>query len=133
MSSGLIEIDLWTFLGGVASATLTVLGLVVGVLRHQGAKNEKALDARFAHIEAALQNGMAHWDACFTRIETRAREETGQWQRVERDLLKLQADLPLQYVRREDYIRGQSVIEAKLDALYSKLETVQIKGAQHHG
>ncbi|EEY9341574.1 TAPT1 family protein, partial [Escherichia coli] len=27
--------------------------------------------------------------------------------------------------RREDYIRGQTVIEAKLDALYNKLEVVQ--------
>lgn len=52
-------------------------------------------------------------------------------QDLERDFLKWQAELPVHYVRREDYVRGQSVIEAKLDALYSKLEVVQIKGAQH--
>lgn len=52
-------------------------------------------------------------------------------QSLERDFLKWQADLPVHYVRREDYVRGQSVIEAKLDALYSKLEVVQLKGAQH--
>lgn len=52
-------------------------------------------------------------------------------QSLERDFLKWQADLPIHYVRREDYVRGQSVIEAKLDALYSKLEVVQLKGAKN--
>lgn len=52
-------------------------------------------------------------------------------QTLERDFLKWQAELPVHYVRREDYVRGQSVIEAKLDALYSKLEVVQMKGSQN--
>ncbi|ARU23655.1 hypothetical protein [Ralstonia syzygii] len=51
--------------------------------------------------------------------------------RLEREFMSFKADLPLQYVRREDYVRGQSVIEAKLDALYSKLEVVQMKGVKH--
>ena len=50
---------------------------------------------------------------------------------IEREFLRFQADLPVLYVRREDYVRGQSVIEAKLDALYSKLEVVQLKGAKN--
>lgn len=42
-----------------------------------------------------------------------------------KEFMRFKADLPLNYVRREDYIRGQTVIEAKLDALYNKLEVVQ--------
>ena len=52
-------------------------------------------------------------------------EDTKQWRHLERDLLSLRAELPQHYVRREDYIRGQSVLEAKMDALYSKMETVR--------
>ena len=44
---------------------------------------------------------------------------------LEKEFMRFKADLPLNYVRREDYIRGQTVIEAKLDALYNKLEVVQ--------
>jgi len=40
----------------------------------------------------------------------------------ERSILKLRAELPLEYVRREDWIRNQTVIEAKLDALAAKLD-----------
>lgn len=52
------------------------------------------------------------------------------WRAVERDLMELRAELPNQYVRREDYIRGQSVVEAKLDAVAAKLEVVQMQGAR---
>ncbi|MDF5991266.1 hypothetical protein P4119_17475 [Pseudomonas aeruginosa] len=41
--------------------------------------------------------------------------------------MSLKAELPIQYVRREDYIRGQSVIEAKLDGLAVKLENAQLR------
>ncbi len=40
----------------------------------------------------------------------------------ERSILQLRAELPLEYVRREDWIRNQTVIEAKLDALAAKLD-----------
>lgn len=36
---------------------------------------------------------------------------------MERDWLRWQAELPMHYVRREDYVRGQTIIEAKLDAI----------------
>ena len=66
-------------------------------------------------------------------MEAVNREEAAQWQRIERDLLRMQAEMPLHYVRREDYIRGQSVIEAKLDALGSKLEAAQLRAAAGGG
>lgn len=43
---------------------------------------------------------------------------------VEADALKLRAELPLQYVRKEDAIRSESVIHAKLDALAAKIESL---------
>ena len=46
---------------------------------------------------------------------------------LERKFYKFQIDLPHVYVAREDYIRGQTLIEAKLDALASKIENVQIR------
>jgi hypothetical protein len=57
--------------------------------------------------------------------------ESKMWRKLERDLLELRAELPVAYVRREDYIRGQTVIEAKLDAISSEVRVVQIQGAKH--
>lgn len=63
------------------------------------------------------------------RWEALADESKG-WRKIERELLELRADLPVRYVRREDYIRGQTIIEAKLDAITSKVELVQLQGAR---
>ena len=41
--------------------------------------------------------------------------------------------MPLHYVRREDYIRGQSVIEAKLDGVADKLEKAQLRAIINGG
>jgi hypothetical protein len=57
-------------------------------------------------------------------------EEAKGWRQVERDLMALRAELPERYVRREDYIRGQTVIEAKLDVIGGRVEMLQIQGAK---
>lgn len=64
----------------------------------------------------------------FDSLENDAKE----WVRLEREFLTFKADLPLHYVRREDYVRGQTVIEAKLDAVAKKIENIQLKGAARH-
>jgi hypothetical protein len=72
-------------------------------------------------------------DERFDALVRGQEQERANWQRIERDLLELKADLPVAYVRRDDYVRGQTVIEAKLDAIHTRIENVQIKVAQSQG
>lgn len=81
---------------------------------------DKRLDERFVSIKADLDKREAD--------DVKVAEQLRQF---EKEFLTFQRDMPIQYVRREDYIRGQTVIESKLDAVYSKLELVQIQGARH--
>lgn len=120
-----LQLDLWH----VISLAISFLGASAGAGKLLLSQMQKHLDHRFNEQEQARNFNHAHMSRRLDGIEAAAREEAGNWQRIERDLLKLQADLPLHYVRREDYIRGQSVIEAKLDALGSKLETAQLRAA----
>jgi len=87
------------------------------------AQTFKHLDTRFAAQEKLRTKSQENLESRFVQIETLARE-------TEKDLLLMRGDMPNLYVRREDYIRGQTVIESKLDAVYSKLETVQLQGAK---
>lgn len=45
---------------------------------------------------------------------------------VEKSLLELKADLPREYVRREDHIRYSAVIEAKLDSHAAALNNLNL-------
>lgn len=122
-----VTLDLWH----VISLAVAFFGASAGAGKLLLTQTQRHLDDRFNAQEAARTANHDQVSRRLDSMETAAREEMGNWQRIERDLLRMQAELPLHYVRREDYIRGQTVIEAKLDALYSKLETVQMRGAQH--
>ena len=106
---------------------LSVLGGYWALTKIIAAQFQRGLDERFSAQDKALEANHRSLAGRLDGIETVNRADAAQWQRVERELLKMQADMPLHYVRREDYIRGQSVIEAKLDALGSKLETAQLR------
>ncbi|MDO8432052.1 MAG: hypothetical protein Q7S58_06525 [Candidatus Binatus sp.] len=47
--------------------------------------------------------------------------EAERWQEIERGLFDLRAMLPLEYVRREDWIRFGGTLDAKLDALREEM------------
>ncbi|MCE5212122.1 MAG: hypothetical protein LLG40_11255 [Deltaproteobacteria bacterium] len=49
---------------------------------------------------------------------------------LERELLELKADLPAEYVRREDFIRFDVCINQKLDKLRDMISEI-LKGRQH--
>lgn len=109
----LIELELWhlillliAFFGACAAAGKLLL-----------AQTQTHIDQRFNQVSVSMTN-----------LEKTNREEAHQWKQIERDLMALKADLPLNYVRREDYIRGQSVIESKLDGLATKIENSQLRG-----
>lgn len=99
-----IQLELWQFI----MLTLTVLSAFFGLAWRLLAQFERRIG---------------------DRLTTLADESKG-WRRIERELMELRADLPSRYVQREDYIRNQTIIEAKLDAISSKVELVQLQGAR---
>ena len=94
-----LQVEFWTVVGFL----ITFMSFVGGIAKWLFSKAEERQAARFASLQQSASN----------------------WGELEKEFMRFKADLPLNYVRREDYIRGQTVIEAKLDALYNKLELVQ--------
>lgn len=123
-----VQIELWALIIFLVGLAVTVIGGIVGAARYSLTQSERRQDERHEAAEKARLERARHWDARFTALEAAAKEDAGQWQRVERELLSLKADLPVLYVRREDYVRNQTIIEAKLDAVALKLENIQLKG-----
>lgn len=64
-------------------------------------------------------------------LEQSSRAEREQWQRIERELLTLKADLPVHYVRREDYVQTVAVLMAKLDTLAMRIENILLRNAKN--
>lgn len=97
-----IEMPVWQMLsiGGA------ILGAFVGLVKMLLMQMERRLEQRFAVID----------------------KDSERLRQVELGMERLRGEMPLHYVRREDWVRNQTIIEAKLDGLALKFENVQIKG-----
>jgi hypothetical protein len=123
----ILTLELWQ----MVTLLLAFFGAVGGFGKILMAQFEARLSERFKAMDDARSAGQQAIREIFDKHVDEERRNADALQALERDFLRWQADLPIHYVRREDYVRGQSVIEAKLDALYSKLEVVQMKGTSH--
>ncbi|AMV00317.1 hypothetical protein [Xanthomonas citri] len=99
-----IVLEVWQ----VISLLIAGAGVLAGLVKWGTSQIKASIDLRMAGFER-LADG---------------------WREQERAVLQLRAELAERYVRREDYVRGQTVIEAKLDAINSEIKTIQIQGAK---
>ena len=119
-----INLELWHLI-------LLLMAFIASVWAGFGvllAQVDKRLDGRFTALDEARKSGQSHWDRQFAALAEQNLREVQGWQQLERDFLGWKAEMPIQYVRREDYVRNQTIIEAKLDQLRLSIENQYLKG-----
>lgn len=99
----------------VFGAVACLIGGAWVLLSIAGRQYEKRLDERFATMEQSRKEGRAVWDERFKGMEGRLGVQ-------ERDLSSLVKTLPIHYVRREDAIRSDVQVNAKLDSINDRLD-----------
>ncbi len=108
-----LQIDFWQLVGFGGALLSGFAAIIFGAGRLIAAQFEARINERFDVLQ-------------------KAREAEAQGiSNLERDFLRFQADLPLHYVRREDYVRGQSIVEAKLDGLATKIDNAQLRASMN--
>ena len=115
-----VTLDLWH----VISLAVSFFGASAAAGKLLLSQTQRHLDERFNSQESARAANHEQVSRRLDGMEAAAREESGNWARIERDLLAMKADLPLHYVRREDYIRGQTVLERRMGALYQRIDAL---------
>jgi hypothetical protein len=90
----------WEAIATFAMSFVTLVGLNLGAIRWLLARYEAELG---------------------TRLDAMKHEGTEFSHELERELLQLKAQLPVDYVRREDWIRFGNTLEAKLDAMRAEV------------
>jgi hypothetical protein len=90
----------WDALATMAAALMAFIALNAGTLRWLFERHETATADQMAALK---------------------REGSDFSHEVERQMMRLKAQLPLEYVRREDWIRFSSTLDAKLDAMRTEL------------
>lgn len=105
-----LQIDFWQLLGFGGVLLSGFAAILVGAGRIIAAQFERRIEERFDALE-----------------EQRKREADG-ITALEREFLRWRGDLPLEYVRREDYVQAVATIMAKLDAMTLRFENILLRG-----
>ena len=86
-----VTLDLWH----VISLAVSFFGASAAAGKLLLSQTQRHLDTRFTAQETARAANHDQVSRRLDSMEEAARSEMGNWQRIERDLLKLQADMPL--------------------------------------
>lgn len=92
----------------LGSTFIAMLWVLVKVI---AAQQEKALETRFKGLGDSMDS-----------LKGGMQKEQETTQRLERELLQFKAELPRDYVRREDFIRAVGTIETKIDNMALRME-----------
>ncbi|MEW6314144.1 MAG: hypothetical protein AB1513_08920 [Pseudomonadota bacterium] len=126
-----LQVEGWQLLIGVCGGVVVIITAAWALARVVVGQFRELLDTRFNAQEELRKQREKTLDERFSALEKTIRQEGEGWRLVERDLLELKADLPIQYMRREDAIRQEVVIHAKLDALAAKIDA--LRGGNYAG
>lgn len=124
----MIHIDFVDLIKMGGAVLVVLLGAAWALMKILIKQFTDSLDARQKTQDEMRQLREKTLDERFDALQKMIRQEGDGWRIVERDLLNLKADLPLNYMRREDAIRQEVVIHAKLDALAAKIDALRSGG-----
>jgi|GEM_PF-681282 hypothetical protein len=117
-----ITIELWALIVFLATLLLAFFGAVWAFARLVLKQFSAYLDQRFkARDERLAENNRAITQRFDDHSRKLAKVDEHS-QDIEREILRLRAELPENYVRREDWIRFSATIDAKLDWLRTHCE-----------
>lgn len=108
-------------LGNAITLVALAVAAMWAVFKLAGKRQEQRLDDRFDALDKALG-----------RIAEGQNRNAADMARLERDFLQMKAELPLNYVRREDYVQTMATIMAKLDAISLRFENVLLQRGKNH-
>lgn len=109
----IIEMEAYQAIG----LALTIGGSIWGAGRAFFGRVEESIRERDDSLATAIDNLSGKID----RQDSSIRE-------IEKDILKLKADLPREYVAKEDFVRSFTVVEAKLDAVQTLITNLKTEG-----
>lgn len=108
-------------LGNVITLFALSVAALWAVFKLAGRHQERRLDDRFDALGKTLH-----------QIADNQSRNAADMAKLEREFLLLKADLPLNYVRREDYVQAVATIMAKLDGISLRFENILLRGAKNH-
>ena len=113
-----MSVELLLALGG---AVATMIAGFWAVATIAGRQFEKRMEEKFKGLNAAIEELRTLGGARLLKVETKCEQ-------LDQEIRRLLIELPRDYVARTDYIRRETVLEAKMDQLGLRIENWILRG-----
>ena len=123
----MVNVDIWQLLGVSGSLLGILISIILWAVKTLIGQFEKRLNEKFQTIDEQRTTEQKYLGNQFKQLDQARIEEVKSWQHIEREIMQMKVDLPNTYVRRDDYIRNQSVIESKIDGLAIRIENALLR------
>lgn len=119
------EFEVWKVFMSMASLMALIAFSITGIMLRVGQRSseglakgiDEKLDARFQAQEEIRSSAATHWESRFDGF-------AAQLKRLEQEQIATKMEMLRDYQRKEDAIRQDTVLQAKLDALNARLELI---------
>jgi hypothetical protein len=101
-----VEVDVWALVG----LACTLAPIIIG--------------AFWTMAKVIATQAKAQIEAQFKLVSDHLTKQDDNTRRLERELLELRAELPRDYVRREDYVQAIAIITTKIDGVMLRMENM---------
>ncbi len=116
----MIQMELWQLIVAVITLICTVIGGFWAVGAVVVGQFNRRLEERFAGQDKSRAEGREQWERRFTLIEKDIANHA-------KDLQNFRLKVSEEYWRREDAIRQEVVLHAKIDALAAKIDNLVLR------
>ena len=123
----MVSVDIRQLLGVSGSLFGILISIILWAVKTLIGQFEKRLNEKFQTIDEQRNTEQKYLDNQFKQLDQARIEEVKSWQHIEREIMQMKVDLPNTYVRRDDYIRNQSVIESKIDGLAKYIQDTLLR------
>lgn len=121
----------WEVVKAVSPLFVAWSGFLIGILKWFLAAYHKGLKEKFQGLSEQITSNNSDSARRNELTNSAIMQQQDDLRRMDREILNLRVELSEKYVRREDAIREQVVINAKLDALAAKLDNIVLRGGKH--
>jgi len=127
----MITIEIWKIIGLSSTILGAFIGAIIALGKIVATQIKNNLDTRFEVLLKQQENNSQDLDKRICNVGKILEKNSDEALRIERELMQLKADLPMHYVRREDFVASHAEIKIRLDALALKIENSLLRGDNH--
>ena len=113
-----LQIDFVWFVGML----IAFFGACAGAGKMLLSQTTTHLDDKFRAQELARTENHTAMGKRLDSIEVASRADANEWQRIERELLLFRAELPRDYIRRDDFVQAIGGINTRIDNFALRME-----------